>query len=187
MDTLKGTQGMKSFKKAKIVGSFGFCHQCPSNKNCCTRMRKNTSIDNAIVFNEEIDQIEKYSGKSRKDFLQIGRYPEEGPFQTLKHEGASGCYFHKNGRCEIYPVRPLDCRFFPFDIIEDEEDNLRWIIYTDLCPVDFDYRESYRQLRGFFDLSEELALAYSRGKAPGMESNHYMVLDQVFPNPKYSK
>ena len=147
-------------------------------------MRTNSSIDNAIVFNEEIDQIEKFSGVDREEFLQVGRYPEDGPYQTLKHEGLSGCYFHKGGRCEIYSVRPLDCRFFPFDIIEDEEDNLRWIIYTDLCPVDFEYQVSFQKLKAFFDLPKELALAYSRGKATGMESNHYLVLDQVYPDPQ---
>lgn len=178
---LRALPRMTRFKKAENAGSFSFCHNCPTSQNCCTRMRTNSSIDNAIVFNEEIDQIEKYSGVGRKEFLQIGRYSEEGPYQTLKHEGAAGCYFHKDGRCEIYPVRPLDCRFFPFDIIEDDEDNLRWIIYTDLCPVDFDYRESFQNLKEFFDLPMELALAYSRGKAPGMESNHYIVLDPVYP------
>jgi len=144
-------------------------------------MRTNSSIDNAIVFNEEIEQIEKHSGIDREEFLQIGRYPEDGPYQTLKHEDDEGCFFLKNGRCEIYPVRPLDCRFFPFDIIEDDEDNLRWIIYTELCPVDFDYRDSFQRLNNFFDLPKELALAYSRGKAPGMESNRYKVLDLVYP------
>ena len=143
-------------------------------------MRTNSSIDNAIVFNDEIEQIENYSGLRREDFLQIGPYLEEDPYQTLKHEGAGGCYFHKNGRCEIYPVRPLDCRFFPFDIIEDDEGDLRWIVYTELCPVNFDYRESFEKLKAFFDLPRELALAYSRGKAPGMEANRYEVLDSVY-------
>ena len=170
----------KSSKKAS-EGSFGFCHNCPSNKNCCTRMKTNSPIDNAIVFNEEIEEIEKFSGVRREDFLQLGRYPKDGPYQTLKHNGNSGCHFHKNGRCEIYSVRPLDCRFFPFDIIEDDDCNLRWIVYTELCPVNFDYRESFEKLKDFFVLPRELALAYSRGRTPGMEANRYEVLDHVYP------
>ena len=173
---------MSSFYTTGQEGSFTFCHNCPSNKNCCTRMRTNSPIDNAIVFNEEIEQIEKHSGVDREEFLQIGRYPEDGPFQTLKHGGDGGCFFFKSGRCGIYPVRPLDCRFFPFDIIEDNEDNLRWIIYTDLCPVDFDYSGSFQRLKAFFDLPKELALVYSRGNAPGMESNRYIELDLVYPD-----
>ena len=173
---------MNKFNKAEKIGSFGFCHSCPTEKNCCTRMRAYSSIDNAVVFNEEIDQIEKISRVSRIDFLQIGRYSEDGPYQTLKQNGIGGCYFYKGGRCEIYSVRPLDCRFFPFDIIEDDEDNLRWIIYRDLCPVDFDYVESFQKLKAFFDLSRELALAYSRANAPGMELNRYVVLDPVYPD-----
>lgn len=172
---------MYSFKKSKNFGSFGFCHACPSDKNCCTRMKTNSEIDNAIVFNDEIDQIEKFSGVRREEFLQVGRYPEDGPYQTLNHNGESGCYFHNSRRCEIYSVRPLDCRFFPFDIIEDDSGNLRWIIYTGLCPKDFDFQESFDHLKAFFDLPKDLALAYSKGKAPGMEANHYLVLDPVYP------
>ena len=143
-------------------------------------MRTNGSIDNAIVFNEEIEQIEKHSGVDREEFLQIGRYPEDGPYQTLKHEGDEGCFFFKKGRCEIYPVRPLDCRLFPFDIIEDDDGKLRWILYTDLCPIKFDYRPAYEHLRLFFKLPEDAAWAYSEGHAPGMESNTYIELDRVY-------
>ena len=167
--------------KKKVEGTFGFSDECPSSINCCTRMKTQRSIDNAIVFDEQIDRIEKYSGVRREQFLQVGRYRENSSYQTLTHNGHSGCFFHKNGRCEIYPLRPLDCRFFPFDIIEDDYGDLRWIVYTDLCPVNFNYRESFEKLKAFFELPRELALAYSRGKAPGMESNNYLVLDTVYP------
>jgi Fe-S-cluster containining protein len=143
-------------------------------------MKANSPIDNAIVFNEEIVDIEKYLGVKSEHFMQVGRYPEGNPYQTLKHTGKSGCYFYKDGRCEIYPVRPLDCRFFPFDIIEDDDGNLLWIVYTELCPVNFDYRESFEKLKGLFNLPKELALAYSRGNTPGMEANRYTVLDPVY-------
>ena len=173
---------MKPFKKPERDGTFGFCQHCPSNMNCCTRMKTSGAIDNAIVFNEEIEQIESYSGVKREVFLQVGRYPDDGPYQTLKHNGNSGCYFYKNRQCEIYPVRPLDCRLFPFDIIEDDDGEPRWIVYTELCPVNFDYRESFEKLKAFFDLPRELALAYSRGRVPGMEDNRYEVLDPVYPD-----
>ena len=171
---------MGAFYKTEQEGSFTFCRNCPSNINCCTRMKANSAIDNAIVFNTEISEIEKYSGVKRKEFLQTRRYSKDGPYQTLKHVGHSGCYFYENGRCAIYPVRPLDCRLFPFDIIEDQEGELRWIVYTDLCPLDFNYRPAYDHLRKFFSLPEEAAWAYSEGHAPGMEANRYIELDRVY-------
>ena len=171
---------MDAFCKTAQEGSFTFCRNCPSMINCCTRMKSNSEIDNAIVFNKEISEIEKFSGVKREEFLQAGRYPEDGPYQTLKHVGHAGCYFYKNGRCAIYTVRPLDCRLFPFDIIEDDNGELRWIVYTDLCPVDFDYRPAYEHLRSFFKLSQEVAWAYSEGYAPRMEANCYIELDRVY-------
>ena len=142
-------------------------------------MKQNSSIDNAIVFSEEITQIEKFSGLVRADFLQVGRYLEDHPFQTLNNN-ESGCLFHRAGQCEVYQVRPLDCRMFPFDIIEDEDGKLRWIVYADLCPVDFDYRPAYEHLKRFFDLSEEMAWAYCEADAPGMENNAYIKLERVY-------
>lgn len=171
---------MSKFYKTEQEGSFTFCLNCPSNINCCTRMKSNSSIDNAIVFNTEIIEIEKYSGVAREEFLQENHYPKDSPYQNLKHVGHSGCYFHKNGHCEIYPVRPLDCRLFPFDIIEDDEGELQWIVYTNLCPVDFDYLPAYERLKSFFDMPEEDAWTYSEGHAPGMETNRYIELDRVY-------
>lgn len=161
-------------------GSFSFCNKCPTNKNCCTRMREGGEIDNALIFPEEAIAIENYSGINRTEFIQEGRCPKDHTFQTLKGRKNGGCYFHRAGRCEIYSVRPFDCRLFPFDIIEDEDENLRWILYTGLCPVSFNYRIAYQQLRNFFDLSEDDAWAYSMANTPGMEDNSYIELDPVY-------
>ena len=177
---------MSQFNKAENIGSFSFCKSCPSNKNCCTRMRTNSSIDNAIVFNEEIEEIERFSGIDREEFLQTGRYPQDWPYQTLKHEGLSGCYFHRDGRCKIYSVRPLDCRFFPFDIIEDDEGNLNWIVYIDLCPVDFDYRESFQKLKGFLIFQEIWRCPTPGGEPLGWnqtDTSYWIASIRILPHP----
>ncbi len=144
-------------------------------------MKQSGEIDNAVVFSEEIATIEEYSGVCRSEFLQNGRYPENHLFQTLKHREHGGCYFYRAGQCEVYSVRPMDCRLFPFDIIEDDDGELRWIVYTDLCPVDFDYRPAFEHVRSFFNLLEDIAWAYSEGHTPGMEGNNYIELDRVYP------
>lgn len=91
-----------------------------------------------------------------------------------------GCHFNVNGRCQIYEVRPLDCRLFPFDIVEKPNSDLVWVVYTKLCPVKFDYRPSYENLKHFFDLPEPMARAYARANAPGMEKQHYIELDLIY-------
>lgn len=50
-----------------------------------------------------------------------------------------GCHYVKKGYCSIYPSRPLDCRLFPLDIVE-ERGKFYWCIYT-VCP-------KYNSIRG---------------------------------------
>ena len=171
---------MNVASKNKMAGSFGFCAGCPTSLNCCSRMNHHSVIENALVFTDEVIAIESYSGVPQIKFLKKNSIPGDHPFRTIANAKTGGCIFHKNGRCEIYSVRPLDCRMFPFDIIEDADEELRWIVYPDLCPVNFDYRPAYENLKNFFDLPEDLAWAYSEADAPGMESNAYIELGRVY-------
>jgi Fe-S-cluster containining protein len=44
----------------------------------------------------------------------------------------TACIYAKENRCHLYEDRPLDCRLFPLDIIEDEG-TYWWCIFT-VCP-----------------------------------------------------
>ena len=44
----------------------------------------------------------------------------------------TSCKFAKEKRCQLYENRPLDCRLFPLDIIEDEGEYW-WCMFT-TCP-----------------------------------------------------
>ena len=171
---------MNVASKNEMDGSFQFCEGCPTSLNCCSRMNHKSFIENAVVFGDEVNSIESFSGVPRNQFLKESSFPGTHPLQTIANAETGGCIFHRDGRCEIYAVRPLDCRIFPFDIIEDADEELRWIVYTDLCPVDFDYRPAYKNLKNFFDLPEDLAWVYCESDAPGMESNAYIKLGRVY-------
>lgn len=41
-------------------------------------------------------------------------------------------FLDKQGKCKIYDIRPLDCRLFPLDIIE-EDGEYYWCVFT-TCP-----------------------------------------------------
>lgn len=49
------------------------------------------------------------------------------------------CRYAKENRCHLYEDRPLDCRMFPLDIIE-EEGRYWWSIFT-ICPKHKEIRE----------------------------------------------
>ncbi len=66
--------------------------------------------------------------------------------KTIKEIGSiafimdlTACKYAKENRCQLYQDRPLDCRLFPLDIIE-EDGIYYWCIFT-ICPQHNEIRE----------------------------------------------
>jgi len=69
-------------------------------------------------------EIEKFANKVSgfEPYIYMMRKPVDGK-----------CYFLKNGRCTIYSIRPLICRFYPFEL-QNLENNRYNFSYTNKCP-----------------------------------------------------
>jgi hypothetical protein len=74
--------------------------------------------------------------------VQVRNFGKEG---IRKIDGVSfildetHCKFAKDGKCHAYASRPLDCRLFPLDIIE-ENGKYYWCIFT-ICPKHEEIRQ----------------------------------------------
>jgi Fe-S-cluster containining protein len=110
----------------------------------------------------------------------------EGPSQNrnfLSLKAYKGkCYFYDSGRCSIYEDRPLDCRLFPFDIVQAEDGNFYWIVYNEFCPESFDYRlyfSAAKRLLAYAHWSrDEVDRFASHGH--GLVQNHaHTIIEQV--------
>lgn len=99
------------------IRMLGFrCRKCGE---CCR------GDDNSVVvFPEEIRRIQTATGLLWLEVVgppEEGEWDRDGCFHTLEwrlgkdgaSEGAS-CRFYQNGRCSIYPSRPMLCRTYPF-------------------------------------------------------------------------
>jgi Fe-S-cluster containining protein len=69
---------------------------------------------------------------------QIGTFANEtqdkSPYVYEMHKAQDGkCVFLQNNRCVVYNVRPLICRFYPFELLTDENVVCRSRV-TDECP-----------------------------------------------------
>lgn len=73
------------------------------------------------LLKEEYTPHLKNFGKSIKEINSVAI------IMDLNH-----CKFEKGYRCKMYSDRPLDCRIFPLDIIE-EDGKYWWCIFT-ICP-----------------------------------------------------
>lgn len=64
---------------------------------------------------------------------EISKIRESG-FDTSKFSESHPCTFLKDAKCSIYPIRPIDCQLFPFDvhIISGE---FYWILWEFPCTI----------------------------------------------------
>lgn len=61
---------------------------------------------------EEISQISDYIKISSDELLRSYLYPYQNRYSIREREDGA-CYFYENG-CRIYPVRPVQCKTYPF-------------------------------------------------------------------------
>ena len=88
----------------------GLAFQCTGCGDCC-------SGDPGVVWvtNEEIQQIAEYVGLTETE-MKLRFTRREGKKTTLTERDNGDCKFLDGGsrRCTIYPVRPQQCRTWPF-------------------------------------------------------------------------
>jgi len=91
--------------------------RCLSCHRCCVETEM-------ILLREDIDRILSL-GYSRSYFVA-----KKGPFHVLRNVGGRCVFLRGDGRCSIYPYRPLGCRAYP--LVFDEG---RGPLIDDLCPL----------------------------------------------------
>lgn len=97
----------------ELFGEINFYDACPDCKGQCCKLPWITDDECSLVrlFPTEVKTLD-----GTRFFLDEKR-----------------CKFlGEDERCAIYPQRPLDCRLYPLDIIE-EEGRYYWCLFTD-CP-----------------------------------------------------
>ncbi len=114
-------------KKEKFYAK-GLRFECTGCGNCC-------KLDGGKVFvtAKEAETIAAFLHITEEEFHQ--RYiadREQGKY-VLKDGDADNCIFLKNNRCEIYEVRPIQCKTFPF-WHENIKSLYRWKIIAQDCP-----------------------------------------------------
>lgn len=106
----------------------GIQFECQSECSaCCT-------LEGGYVYlnDEESASIASYLQVDKQDFLSSLTHEIDGKTALLDGENGA-CVFLEDGRCLIYPVRPLQCRTFPF-WPENLKDAASWQATKALCP-----------------------------------------------------
>lgn len=60
---------------------------------------------------------------------------DKSPYSYEMKKTAEGkCVFLKNNQCSIYGLRPLICRFYPFQLTFDSDSEMHVFDFTYECP-----------------------------------------------------
>ena len=151
-------------------GALSFCARCPSSA-CCSKIKHGGTVDAPVLLPEEASRIQELSQLSQENFSQD---LHDSSFRQMR--AANGCPFFRNGRCDIYEVRPVDCRLFPVDIMEREDGMLVWIVYTRICPIRFDPKRLLQHAESLLPVLQGKARAYARIAMHGMDPEPFVEL-----------
>ncbi len=102
--------------------------KCQDNcSNCCK-----VSGGFVVVRDVEIKPITKHLKISVDEFIK--HYARrEGKYLCLIDRDGEDCILLKDDKCLIYPVRPIQCRTFPF-WPQNLKTEKRWFSIQDECP-----------------------------------------------------
>ena len=104
----------------------GLSFECQGCGVCCTG-----APGTIYVAQEEIGAIAKHLGLGVSDFIARYLYPYKDSFSIGEDVRGNCLLFHEG--CRVYPVRPFQCRAFPFWFSNVRSES-RWKKIARQCP-----------------------------------------------------
>jgi len=104
----------------------GIRFECQRCGVCCTGDPGTIYVDHL-----EISYIAEYLGIPVSLFIEKYLYPFRNNYSIREHPDGR-CFFYDKG-CNIYPVRPHQCRSFPF-WLENLRSEAEWQKVSSTCP-----------------------------------------------------
>lgn len=89
----------------------GLRFRCTQCGECCRNHGQYTFVNLTEV---ELREIPQFLGLPRSEFLERFCVKEPGFHPTLRMDSPACPFLGADNRCQIYPVRPLQCRTWPF-------------------------------------------------------------------------
>ncbi|MGZ4850773.1 MAG: YkgJ family cysteine cluster protein [Candidatus Bathyarchaeia archaeon] len=105
------------------------CNRCGL---CCGDTKQKSR--HILLLDSEAKLIASQTSKLLTDFSTeiIGRFPY---CYEMKKTNEGKCFFLRENQCAIYPLRPLICMFYPFELKFDNGKVLHAFSFTTECPA----------------------------------------------------
>lgn len=105
--------------------------KCIRCAKCCGDTEE--KVRKILLLESEARRIAFQTSRAVKDFAERVEDSQPYAYQMVKTE-AGKCIFLKNNSCSIYPIRPLICKFYPFELKKDSNGEYAFT-YTSECPA----------------------------------------------------
>jgi len=87
------------------------CEKCG---RCCGDTED--TVRHILLLKTEAEKISKETSQKIEEFTQQVYGFEPYVYEMKKTKNEEKCLFLENNRCTIYEIRPLICRFYPFEL-----------------------------------------------------------------------
>ncbi len=126
--------------------------QCTKCGICCGDTKERTR--HIILLKTEAEQISKITSQPISKFALGIENKAPYVYEMKKRSPDKKCVFIENNRCIIYPLRPLICRFYPFEL-KSRDKGKHQFLFTKECPgIEKGQKLSERHFRKMFRLAQ---------------------------------
>ena len=104
--------------------------ECTKCGLCCGDTPKTTR--HVLLLQQDAERISRYTNNEISMFAT--KTQDKSPYVYEMYKNQNGkCVFLQNNKCRAYEVRPLICRFYPFELSTDGNGFYKFKV-TDECP-----------------------------------------------------
>ena len=123
---------------------------------CCGDTPKKTR--HILLLSSEKEKIAEETGMPANKFSNEIKDKQPYCFE-MKKTSLGKCIFLKNNQCTIYSLRPLICRFYPFQLTYDLDEEKHVFDVTLECPaINQGKPFSKKEFEQLFELARETLL-----------------------------
>jgi Fe-S-cluster containining protein len=127
--------------------------KCTRCALCCGDTETRTR--HVLLLEHEAKRISEVTSEPVETFAREIRGREPYFYEMKKIKKMQKCHFLKDKTCSVYRVRPLVCRFYPFEL-KTERDSAHRFVCTVECPgVGRGKRLERQYFQGLFDRARE--------------------------------
>jgi Fe-S-cluster containining protein len=105
--------------------------QCTRCALCCGDTENRSR--HILLLREDAETISRASSKPVEIFATESRNSEPYVYEMRKTGGEGKCFFLEGRNCSVYGLRPLICRFYPFELVRMKDGKHRFFS-TQECP-----------------------------------------------------